>query len=317
MRQKKILVVGATGLIGSYLVEALVQCGLHVNYLSTQPKKIKHKGQVKGFYWQPSENVVDENAFHDISAIINLAGATVNKRWTPAYKKKMYTSRVNATRVLYNATKLYLEQPPQTNTLQITQYISASGISIYPSSFSKKYTEDATISINLSFLGTLTQEWETAAQQFQKLGMRTATVRTGIVLAPNGGAYLPLRKLVKSGLASPLGSGMQWQSWIHISDIVKMYLHILFHDLEGAFNAAAPQAVTQTELLKQIGMVLSKKIVMPKVPALVLRTVLGERASMVLESQNVSSKKIENSGFSFQFPSLFNALQDLENDGRE
>ncbi len=299
---KRILITGATGLIGSKLVEQCHLNGISVNYLTTDKNKIEDKNSYKGFYWDPNKGEIDSECFHDVSAIINLVGASISKPWTKKYKKIIIESRVKSMNLLYNTLKDIDHQ--------VEHFISASGINIYPSSKTKLYTEEDQDAGD-SFLIEVVMDWEAAAIRFRDLGMEVSKVRTGMVLAKDGGALPVMLKPFKMGAGAAIGSGNQWQSWIHIDDIVGIYLFILKNQLEGKYNAVAPNPVINSKLTKQLGAHLNQNLWLPNVPGFMLRMVLGEMADLVLESQLVSSKKIEELGYHFKFYNLESALDDL------
>src|SRR5690606_33987783 len=202
---QKVLITGATGLIGSELVKHCHAEGISVNYLTTRKEKIEEWENYQGFYWNPKKGEIDENAFNGVSAIINLAGATISKRWTQKYKKTIMDSRVESMNLIYETL--------QKIDHNVVHFISASGISIYPTSKTKLYTEEND-EVDDSFLAQVVVEWEAAARRFKNLGMRVSKVRTGMVLAKNGGAFPQIVKPIKLGVGATLGSGEQWQSWI-------------------------------------------------------------------------------------------------------
>ncbi|SRX53980.1 TIGR01777 family oxidoreductase [Aequorivita sp. CIP111184] len=298
----KVLITGATGLIGRELIKQCHQEGISVNYLTTSKEKIKNTDNYKGFYWNPQKREIDLNAFEGITAIINLAGASISKRWTKKYKKVIIDSRVESMNFIYE-TLQNLEH-------NIEHFISASGISIYPNSKTKLYTEEDT-EVDDTFLADVVIAWEAAAVKFKDLGMEVSKVRTGIVLAKEEGALPQIAKPIKLGVGAPLGSGEQWQSWIHIEDIAGIYLFILKNQLEGKFNAVAPNPVQNKKMTKLIASKLDCPLWLPNIPAFALKLLLGEMSVLVLEGQLVSSHKIEELGYSFKFYNLENALQDL------
>jgi uncharacterized protein (TIGR01777 family) len=297
-----ILITGATGVIGSHLVEACIAQGHVVHYLTTRKNKIVSKSNYKGFYWNPETGELDTEALKGVSAIIHLAGATISKRWTNAYKKSILDSRIETANLLYSALKK--------NKHTINHFISASGVGIYPPSLTKLYTEEDK-DLDDSFLGEVVQTWEEAAHQFSPLGIKVTIVRTGLVLAKEGGALPAIAAPVSKSVGAPLGSGNQWQSWIHIDDMVKVYLAILENGWDGTFNAVAPNPVTNIKLTKLIAKTLEKPLWLPKVPSFVLKLLLGEMSVLVLKGQLVSSKKLEEAGFRFQYFNLESALDDL------
>jgi uncharacterized protein (TIGR01777 family) len=298
----KILIAGATGLIGKELVRQCNDSGIKVHYLTTRKEKIKRDGNVQGFYWDPSNGEIDAKAFEGVTAIVNLAGASVSKRWTSAYKKQILESRILTAQVLRNSL--------QDRSHQVSQYISSSGISVYPSSKHKLYSEDDT-EVSDSFLGKVVTQWEAAADEFTKLGIKVAKVRTGIVLDSDEGALPKLVSPIKKGVGAPLGSGEQWQSWIHIEDIGSIYLFLLMHGLEGVFNGVAPSPVTNKKMTHIIASHLNKPLWVPKVPAWAMKLLLGEMSEIVLESQLVCAKKLETAGFDFHYVNLEKAIEDL------
>lgn len=300
--KKKVLITGATGLIGTELVRQCHAAGISVNYLTTNLKKIESSENYHGYYWNPQKGEIDTNAFKNVNAIINLAGATISKRWTKKYKKVIINSRVASMALIYDTL--------QNIEHNILHFISASGISIYPNSLTKLYTEESE-EIDDTFLAKMVVTWETAAQKFKDLGMEVTQVRTGIVMARNGGALPKLVQPIKLGLGASFGSGEQWQSWIHLEDIAGMYLFLLKNQLEGIYNAVAPNPVQQKKMTKMIATQLDAPLWLPNIPAFALKCLIGEMSVLVLEGQLVSSKKIEQSGYHFKFYNLDNVLQDL------
>ncbi|MAZ71994.1 MAG: TIGR01777 family protein [Flavobacteriaceae bacterium] len=298
----KILITGATGLIGTQLTKYCLEGGIHVNYLTTSKNKIEDLPNYKGFYWNPETGEIDVNAFTNVIAIVNLVGATISKKWTKNYKKTILESRTQTANLLFNT----LKDIDHT----ILHFISASGVSIYPSDTSKLYTEENT-EVSRSFLGEVVLAWEAAADQFETLGMRVAKIRTGVVFAKEEGAFQKIKDPIEKGMGAPLASGDQWISWIHLQDIAGIYIHVLKNGLEGVYNAVAPNPVTNKNLTFKIASALGKNIWLPNVPAWVLKLVLGERASLVLESQMVSCKKIETTGYKFMFVNVNYAIKKL------
>ena len=299
---KTILITGATGLVGQEIVKQCHANNIAVNYLSTNKSKLEDEPNYKGFYWNPSKNEIDTACFKDVDTIINLAGASISKRWTTSYKQQILNSRVQSLQLLFNTIK--------NNKIEITHLVSASAIGYYPDSKTNYYEEDF-ISADDGFLQQVVALWEKEAIAFKHLNINVSLIRIGIVLSINGGALSELVKPIKGFVGSPLGTGKQWQSWIHIEDLVALFLFLINEKHYGVFNAVAPNAVKQKELVKTIAKVLRKPLLLPRVPAFALKQILGEMSAIVLESQRVSSKKIESLGFSFKYHHLKPALEDL------
>ena len=298
----RILITGATGLVGSEITRLCHENGKNVNFLTTSKGKIEKSESYRGYYWNPSTGEIDVKCLEGVGAIINLAGANVFQPWTASNKKKILKSRIDSLNLLHRTLK--------SNPHQVGQLVSASAIGIYPSSRSKMYEEDST-QLADDFLGQVSQKWEAAADKFQDLDLRVAKVRIGIVLSEDGGALPQIMKPVKYNLGAPLGSGKQWQSWIHIHDLARMFLYIISNGLTGVYNGVAPNPATNEELTKEVAQVLDKKLWLPKVPKMALKLAMGEMSSVVLGSQLVSSSKIQLEGFDFNFVNLRPAINDL------
>ncbi len=297
----RVLITGATGLVGSALVSRLLKEGYSINYLTTSKSKIQHTENYQGFYWNPEKGEADPACLDDVGTIIHLAGASISKRWTADYKEEILQSRVLGTRVLATLLK--------NNAHYVHQFISASAIGIYPDSETTLYTEDSTGRDN-SFLGMVVEKWEACADAVATLGIKVAKIRTGLVLSGKSGVLKELAAPVKLGAGAAFGKGTQMQSWIHIDDMVGIYLHVLLNGLEGVYNAVAPYPVTQNELVKTVAKVLDKPLLLPNIPRFAMKLVLGEMSTLLYDSQNVSARKIVASGYQFKFLSVETAVAD-------
>jgi len=296
----KVLITGATGLVGKELVSLLLKNGIHINYLTTSQDKIQKEENYKGFLWNPEQGEIDEASIVDADAVIHLAGASISKRWTASYKEEIVESRVLSTNLLFNVLK--------NNANKVKQFIGASATGIYPDSLDKIYSEDDTETDN-SFLGTVVQKWEAAEDQIARLDIKVAKIRTGLVLSGQGGVLKELAGPVKFGLGTAFGSGKQIQSWIHHSDLAGIYLYALASELEGVYNAVAPFPVSQNTLVKTIADVLDKPYFMPNIPEFAMELALGEMHTLLFSSQNVSAKKIIAEGYQFKYLSLEKAIK--------
>ena len=284
---KRVLITGATGLVGQEIVKQCHAQNIAINYLTTSKLKLKQDSNFNGFYWNPTLGEIDINCFNDVDTIINLAGATIAERWSKGYKEEIRNSRIDSLQLLYKTI--------ETKNISISQIISASAIGIYPDSLTHYYEEDFNDFDN-RFLSEIVRSWESEVDAFKTLNIKVSKIRIGIVLSNKGGALPKLIKPIKWLVGSALGSGNQWQSWIHIEDLAALFLFVLNNELEGIYNGVAPNTVTQKELVKSISKAVSRPILLPAVPRFVLKLILGEMSTLVLESQRVSSKKIENLG---------------------
>ncbi len=299
----RILITGATGLVGSSIVKLCRERKIHVNYLTTSRESVENTEDYMGFYWNPGERHINPACFEGVSAIINLAGSPISKRWTKSRKRQILTSRINSLKTLAKGLD-------EVGAVKISSIVSASAIGIYPDSLSEFYTEDEA-AVDESFLGEVVTAWENEADTMKKYGLKVAKVRIGLVLSEEGGALPQLATPVKYYAGAAFGSGQQWQSWIHIDDLAQMFLFIIENNLEGAYNGVSPNPVTNGKLVREIAKVLGKPLILPNIPEFLMRILLGKMAYVLFASQRVSSKKIENQGFDFDYANICRALQDL------
>lgn len=299
----KVLITGATGLVGQAIVKVLHQKGIPVNYLTTSKDKISTTEDYKGFYWNPAKGEIDLDCFEHVQAIINLAGTSIAKRWTPEHKRKVLSSRIDSLRTLKKGME-------QSEHQEVECLVSASAIGIYPDSTSAYYDETTTETDN-GFLGEVVTKWESEADAFEALDIDVAKIRIGLVLSKEGGALPKMAMPVKNFVGAPIGSGEQWQSWVHIEDLAQLFVFAVENNMTGVYNAVAPNPVTNTKLTKELAKVLDRPLWLPNVPAFVLKLVLGKMATLLLASQRVSGKKIEDEGFVFQYANICQALKEI------
>jgi uncharacterized protein len=298
----RVLITGATGLIGSELSKLCREKGIKVNYLTTSKSKIKKEKDFQGFYWEPKNQVIEKGCLENVQTIIHLAGASIAEPWSDSYKRTIIKSRTETADLLFKTLK---EEPHQ-----VGNFISASAIGVYPSSLEKLYFEEDRV-VASNFVAEVVRKWEAAADQFESLGLDVAKIRVGLVLAEEGGMLEKIKKPVALNMGAALGSGKQWQSWIHIKDLAGIFLYAIENELTGIYNAVAPNPVTNKELTKELAKQMGKSVWLPNVPKFALQTLLGEMSQIVLSSQLVSSKKIEGVGYNFEYTNLSRALGDL------
>lgn len=295
-----ILISGGTGLVGSALSKILTQAGYTVAHLSRNPSKSKYKA----FKWDIEKNYIDLDAITFADAIINLAGAGVaDKSWTTAYKKEIYDSRINSTRLLYKALE-------QTKNHNVKAFVSASAIGIYGMQLPEPTFEDAPHADN--FLANVCTDWENEILKINNLNIRTAIIRVGIVLSKDGGFIPAIVKPAKFGFGAPLGNGNMLTSWIHITDLCNLFKFAVEQPaVSGIYNGVAPNPVTNKAITKAICKAINRPMLLPPVPGFALKIMLGEMANMILSSQNISCKKITDAGFKFLFTDATIAVNDI------
>ncbi|PID68692.1 MAG: TIGR01777 family protein [Flavobacteriales bacterium] len=298
----KVLITGATGLVGREIVKLCKQQNIAVHYLTTSKEKIQSETLVKGFYWNTKKHQIDALCLKGVTAIINLAGATIAQRWTQSNKKAILNSRIDSIKTLYKVLK--------ENKHTVEYFVSASALGIYPSSFTERYTEESH-KISDSFLGQVVTAWEAEADTIKFLGIPVGKVRTGIVLSKEAGALQKMLLPVKYYVGAALGSGKQWQSWIHLSDMAGLYLFLIKEKLPGVFNAVSSEPVTNAVLTKKIAKTLNNPLWLPNIPSFMLKLILGDMAAVVLESQYLENEKIKDAGYKFKFTQLEPTLCNL------
>jgi uncharacterized protein len=300
LTRKNILITGASGLIGSRLTALLLQKGHHVSHLG----RIAKHGAVPSFVWNVPDQTIDSTCLTGIDTIIHLAGAGVaDKPWTEKRKQEILDSRVQSTQLLYKTLS--------ENKHTVTSFISASAIGYYGFEKGNELLTESSPPGN-DFLANVTKQWEDAIDKLEELSLRVAKLRIGIVLSDKGGALKPMVMPVKLWLGSPIGSGEQMLSWVHIDDLCAMFIHLVENEtLRGAFNGTGPYAVSNANFVNAIGKVLHKPVFMPRVPSFAIRLLLGEMADLVLKGSRVSSQRIQDAGFSFRFKTLEEALKNL------
>lgn len=291
---KTILIAGGTGLVGKKLRRKLEDEGHQVRILSRNPINENE------YYWNPSKKEFDKTALQNVDTIINLSGAGVaDKRWTAERKKELFDSRIETTQFLAS----FIDEIPQ-----LEAYISASGITCYGfESESKLYTE--TDPFGDDYISQLVKDWETAADLFSS-HCRVVKMRIAVVLDHNGGALNKMSQAIRLGIGSPLGSGTQIIQWVHISDLVNAFNHVITYPLSGSFNVVGGN-VNNKNFMKAIAQALKKPFWMPNVPSFVFKLLFGEMSVILLKGVNVSSQKIVDTGFKFEYVELDIALVDL------
>ncbi len=293
----RIAITGASGLIGTALTARLKADGHEPIAVVRDTPGADEIG------WSVDEQRIDAGAFDGLDAVVHLAGAPIGaKRWTDEYKTEVLTSRTVSTALVAQAINDATDGP--------TVLLSGSAIGYYGASIDDVFTE--TSPAGSGFLAEVCAAWESAAAPVQSGGTRLVLLRTGIVMSNEGGALAKQLPLFKFGLGGKIGSGKQWQSWIHIDDHVDAMIHLLTHDVSGPVNLTAPNPVPQAGFADTLGEVLGRPTFLP-IPGFGPKLVLGDELAenLLLTGQNVVPAVLENHGFSFRHPNLDGALRDL------
>lgn len=296
---QNVLLTGGSGFIGKYLTNVLIDAGYSVSVLSRNDKK--NTPLITYYKWDLNKNYIDENAVLNADYIIHLAGeGIVEKRWTEKRKKEILESRVKPIDLIHAVL--------QKNNKTLNAFVSASAVGIYGAFTNDTICTETTPPAN-DFLGTTCQVWENAADKIEALGIRTVKVRTGIVLGKDGGFLKKVTLSFKAGFGAVLGTGKQYLPWIHIEDLCQIYCKAISDEkINGPYNAAVTDNTTNADLSKILAGLYGYKIWLPKAPSFILKIVLGKMSAAVLTGQRVSSKKIQEAGFEFQFTDLEKAL---------
>jgi hypothetical protein len=300
MTDMKILITGASGLIGQALSQELIARG-HTTVAAVR-RAPRRNDEVQ---WDPQSGVMSPDAFQGVDAVVHLAGAGIgDKRWTDSYKMEILESRTRGTRLLAE-TMASLEVKPSV-------FLSGSAIGIYGVRDDEELTEQS--AIGSGFLADVCRDWEAAAAPATQVGIRTVLLRTGIVLSPKGGALKKQLPLFKLGLGGKFGNGKQWQSWISITDEVNAIIHLLTSSVSGPVNLTAPQPVTNSDFTRTLASVVSRPAIVP-IPSFGPKLLLGgELANALLfTGQRVVPSVLSNDGFQFTHPTLESALRALLN----
>lgn len=298
-----IFITGGTGFVGSYLVAKLVAQGDSVTVLT---RSVPREGGMPGVSYiggDPAEEGAWQFAMAEHDAVINLAGASIFGRWSAAAKREIRRSRIRTTVNIVNGLS------SGTSGKSVT-LLNCSAIGFYGSRGNEVITEETPG--GQGFLAEVVKAWEEAALVAKAKGVRVVLCRLGVVLGGKGGALGMMLPAFKWGLGSPLGTGRQWFSWIHIDDLARVFLFLLRNiEITGPVNCTAPGSVTNRQLSEALGRVLGRPVFLPAVPAFVLKILLGEFSSVLLEGQQVLPAKLLAGNFSFQYTKIDEALANL------
>ena len=297
----KVLITGGTGLIGKALANRLQERGFEVAVLS----RTKNISEEVSFYtWDISKGIIDPEAISTADYIIHLTGVNIGeKRWSRKRKQEILESRINSGQLIY--------QEVRKQNKKLKAFISASATGYYgsvtvPDIFSEPDSPGE------DFLGQTCSAWEQVADRFHDAGIRTVKIRTGVVLTRQGGALSKMLVPVKIGFGAALGNGKQYLPWIHMDDLCDIYIRTIEETgMSGAYNAVAPEHITNKEFTQSLAHVLNRNLWVPNIPAFVLKLIFGRMSEIVLHGSRVSSDKIRAAGYKFQYPGIQGALLNL------
>jgi uncharacterized protein (TIGR01777 family) len=299
--KKNVLISGGSGFIGKQLTNLLIANGYSVSILTRSSKQ--NIDNISYYQWDVSNQTIDEESVMKADFIIHLAGENIaDKKWTRERKEAIVQSREKSIQLIYDVLKKNHKKPEA--------FVSASGIGIYGAINGSEICNEDTPPAN-DFLGTTCQKWEAAADTIASLGVRVVKIRTGLVLGKEDGFLKKLTPIFKLRLGSALGSGKQYMPWIHINDLCEIYLESINNlNMIGAYNAAVTDNTTNSIFSKILAKIYGYSIWLPNVPTFLIKIAMGEMAQIVLTGRRVSSVKIENTGFKFQYKTLNKALKE-------
>ncbi|MDJ0556651.1 MAG: TIGR01777 family oxidoreductase [Microcoleaceae cyanobacterium MO_207.B10] len=303
----KVAITGATGFVGSRLVERLHSEGEQILVLTRNPERAKRVFPTSAYPnlevvgYQPKQSGAWQQSIDGCDAVVNLAGAGIaDERWSPSRKREIMESRQVTTEKLVEAIAQANSKP--------SVLVSGSAVGYYGTS--ETATFDETSPSGDDFLAEVCQKWEAAAQPVKDVGVRLVILRIGIVLGM-GGTVSKMLTPFKLFAGGPIGSGQQWFSWVHRDDLVSLILHSLRHpEIQGVFNATAPNPVRMGEFCQDLGSALNRPSWLP-VPDFAIEILLGDGAVVVLEGQKVLPKQTQASGFEYQYPNAKAALKNI------
>ncbi|MFN7100081.1 MAG: TIGR01777 family oxidoreductase [Flavobacterium sp.] len=298
--KKNVLISGGTGFVGKHLTALLLKRGYSVSILTRKVQANQH--DIFYYQWDVAQQTIDEKAVAKADFIIHLAGENIaEKRWTAKRKAAIIESREQSTVLLYSVIKK--------QNKKLEAFVSASAVGIYGAVNGPEICTEEMIPAN-DFLGYTCQKWEDSLDFIENRHIRTVKIRTGLVLGKGDGFLSKLVPLFKYRLGSVIGSGKQYMPWIHIDDLCEMYVLALENDeMQGTYNAAVQDDTTNAVFSKTLACVYGYSIWLPAVPEFLMKLAMGEMSKIVLTGRRVSSKKIEEAGFRFQFKNLEGALR--------
>lgn len=299
----KVFITGATGFVGSYFAKRMQSLGHEITALARSPRSAERlPSGVSVVQGDPTRAGSWQQGVKDHEVVINLAGASIFTPWTSKAKQLILESRILTTRNLVDALK---------GAREGTVLLSTSAVGYYGGR-EDDHVLDESSPPGRDFLAEVGVKWEAEALRAKDFGVRAILARFGVILGKDGGALPRMLPAFKNYAGSALGSGTQWFPWIHVEDLLRIFVFLSARgDVHGPVNCVSPSPVTNGEFTRTLARALKKPLIMPPVPKFVLRTILGEFADVLLKGQRVVPRRLLGLGFEFQFPSLEQALEDL------
>ena len=299
----KVLITGGSGTLGKEIANLVFKKKYEVNILTRNKNLKSHNPQLKYYYWNPKKEDIDLDCFNNVDCVINLAGFSVFSLWTKANKTKIFESRVGSTNFILD---VILKK-----NIKIKSFVNASAIAAYRDSSDFTSSENDSINNPNSFINQVVVKWEDEVKKIESKipEISFSIMRIGLVLSKSGGLYKMCKMLSKLFILSPIGSGNQWQSWIHEKDAAKIILSSCENSWRGTYNLVAPNPVKQNELINKIAIFNKSRVIFPNIPSFIIKSVFGEMSEVILSSQKVKSIKLNESDFSFKY--IDDALKDL------
>lgn len=304
-----VLISGGSGLIGTHLSKHLVEKGYEVIVLTREKNNTSSNPKISFSYWNVDKRIIDADIVTKADHIIHLAGAGVmDKKWSNQYKKIILESRTKSAELLISCLN--------GNEHHVKTFVSASAIGWYGADSKPSIRKEGFIETDppaMDFLGETCKLWEASVEPVTAAGTRLVKLRTGIALSNDGGAFKEYKMPLRFGIAAILGNGKQIVSWVHIKDLCRMYSEAIENNsLEGSYNAVAPGTVSQKTLMLTLGQKMKNRFFTPiHVPSLFLKLIFGKRSIEILKSTTVSDQKIKEAGFTFLYPSVEAAIDEL------
>ena len=298
----KVFITGGTGFLGAALTEKMLAQGHLVSVLTRSSKKGDKRAGLRFIKGNPTQKGSWQEEIGRSDVVINLVGASIFRPWNTRNKEAIYNSRILSTRNIIDALAKHDDKD--------MMLLNASAVGYY--GFRDDEELDESGSAGDDFLATVVKDWETEAIKAEKYGVRVVLCRLGVILGSDGGALAKMLPVFKWGAGSPLGSGKQWFSWIALPDLVNIFLFLMEdRTISGPVNCTSPQPVTNREMTRALGKALHRPVILPPVPAFLIRGVLGEFSHVFIKGQKVIPAKLLENGFVFQFPHIEDAFAHL------